>query len=110
MGLLTFYFFVNPLSTKWMPQCVFHKLTGLQCMGCGAQRMVHALLHGNIVEAMQANYLLFFSLPALGFLMYVELTRLRHPMLYAKMHSLPAIIGVSVVLAVWFVLRNILSI
>lgn len=79
-------------------------------MGCGAQRMLHALLHGNIQEAMHANFLLFFSLPFLGFLIYVELTRLRHPQIYAKVHSLPVIITAAIILALWFIIRNLLSI
>ena len=43
-----FYFAVDPATFPFMPQCVFHRLTGLQCVGCGSQRMLHALLHGDI--------------------------------------------------------------
>lgn len=93
-----------------MPQCVFHKLTGLQCMGCGAQRMAHAVLHGNFREAMEANIFLFFSLPFLAFLVAVELGRTRFPNLYRRVHSVWVMIIISAMLAAWLIVRNIYSI
>ena len=38
-----------------MLTCPLHWLTGLDCPFCGAQRMVLALLHGNVVEAFWLN-------------------------------------------------------
>ncbi|MCH5226985.1 MAG: DUF2752 domain-containing protein [Muribaculaceae bacterium] len=109
-ALLLFYFFIDPLKMPWMPQCVFHKLTGLQCMGCGAQRMAHAVLHGNFREAMEANIFLFFSLPFLAFLVAVELGRTRFPNLYRRVHSVWVMIIISAMLAAWLIVRNIYSI
>jgi hypothetical protein len=37
------------------PPCVFHELTGFWCVGCGATRMMHALVHGNIARAFSMN-------------------------------------------------------
>lgn len=105
-----FYFVFNPSEHSWMPQCVFHKITGLQCMGCGAQRMAHHLLHGEFREAMEANMFLFFSLPVMIFWIYCEVTRKKHPRLYRKLHGMPAIITVSVMLFSWLILRNLIGI
>ena len=43
--------------------CIFHKITGLYCPGCGITRMLISLLHGNIEEAFMYNQLLFIMLP-----------------------------------------------
>lgn len=107
---LLFYFLFDPVKYGWMPQCFFHKFTGLQCMGCGSQRVIHALLHGNISEAFKANALLVVSLPFIMFLLWLELSRSRHPELYARIHSKGLIITVSAILIAWLILRNILSI
>lgn len=109
IGIMIFYFLFDPADSVWMPQCIFHKVTGLQCMGCGTQRMAHALLHGDLQEAFRANAFLLVSLPFLAFLLFVELTRSRHPGLYARIHSQFTIITVSVILFVWFILRNLLG-
>lgn len=107
---LLFYFIADPMESWFMPQCVFHHLTGLQCMGCGAQRMIHALTHGEIQEAIRANALLFFSLPFLAFLLYLELNRKKHEILYKKIHNKTLIISISIILFLWLIIRNIYGI
>ena len=110
LGVIAFYFIFDPEKSGFMPQCVFHKITGLQCMGCGAQRMAHSLLHGDFKAAMEANAFLFFSLPVLGFLVFVELNRKRFPSIYRKIHSVWVIITLSAMLLTWLIVRNILEI
>lgn len=79
-------------------------------MGCGAQRMLHALLHGNIAEAFHANAFLLLSFPLLAFMVWVELSRHKYPKLYVRAHSLPVIISVACMLALWFIIRNVIGI
>lgn len=62
---VVFYRF-DPAYHSFFPPCFFHYLTGLDCPGCGSQRAVHALLHGNLWDAMDYNLLLVISLPVLG--------------------------------------------
>ena len=109
-GVLLVYFLFDPMESRWMPGCVFHKLTGLQCMGCGTQRMTHALLHGEWQSAFEANAFVFLSLPAIIFLVVVELCRNRLPGLYLRVHSLWVIITISAMLLAWLILRNIYGI
>ena len=45
--------------------CVFNKITGLRCPGCGVTHMCVALMRGNIFEAIHYNSLLFFLSPLL---------------------------------------------
>jgi len=39
----------------WMPGCVFKKVTGFECPGCGMTRGTYALLHGRVGEAFGFN-------------------------------------------------------
>jgi hypothetical protein len=64
-GGAVIYFF-NPGTHGFYPVCLFHKLTGLNCPGCGATRALYALLHGNLRLALQDNALFVFLLMALG--------------------------------------------
>ena len=107
---LGFYFIFDPLQSIFMPQCIFHKVTGLQCMGCGSQRMIHALLHGDLQAAFHANAFLFCSLPFLGVLIVVEINRKKWPKLYASIHSLAVIITITAMLVAWLFIRNFLGI
>jgi len=59
------YKLYNPLDSVYFPKCPFKELTGLECPGCGSQRAIHALLNGNIGEALKANILLVLAIPYL---------------------------------------------
>ena len=50
-------FFFDPATHRFFPDCTFHKLTGLNCPGCGATRSLHALLHGEFQAAVRDNAL-----------------------------------------------------
>ena len=39
----------------WMPPCMFRKVTGFDCPGCGMTRGSHALLNGRVADAFQFN-------------------------------------------------------
>ena len=39
----------------WMPGCMFRKVTGLDCPGCGMTRGTYALLHGRVGDAFRFN-------------------------------------------------------
>ena len=56
-------FLFNPAQTSFYPLCVFHRMTGLQCPGCGGLRATHHLLHGDIVTAFRFNPLVVLALP-----------------------------------------------
>ena len=59
-------FFFNPSKNNFYPVCLFHKLTGLNCPGCGATRSLYALLHGNFTLAFRDNALFVLALAALA--------------------------------------------
>jgi len=57
-------FFFNPSAHGFYPICLFHKLTGWNCPGCGGTRSLYALLHGNFALALKDNALFVLLLPA----------------------------------------------
>ena len=57
------YFLFDPTQVAIFPPCVFHQMTGLDCPGCGAQRALHQLMHGNIIPALRLNAMFVLSLP-----------------------------------------------
>lgn len=62
LGALIFFVF-DPTKVPMFPQCIFHQVTGLDCPGCGAQRALHQLLHGNLIAALRLNAMFVLSLP-----------------------------------------------
>ena len=62
------FFFFDPVRHAFYPACLFHKLTGLNCPGCGGLRALHHLTHGNIVAAFHCNPLFVVLLPFLLFI------------------------------------------
>jgi len=62
------YFVFDPTRVPIFPPCLFHQLTGLDCPGCGAQRALHQLLHGNLIAAIHLNAMFVLSLPLFAWL------------------------------------------
>ena len=103
---------LNPTQYWFMPKCPFKMITGLSCPGCGIQRAIHALLHGEFTEAISYNYFLAYSGPyALTFvvvwLMPDNNTRERIKKVIENKYIVDFYI---VSFSIWFVVRNILDI
>ena len=45
------------------PACLFHKMTGLYCPGCGLTRALHALVHFDLLRAIRMNAFFILSAP-----------------------------------------------
>ncbi len=58
------------------PQCVFHTLTGLPCVTCGATRSAFQFLHGHFVASLFFNPLAFLAFcSVLAFDLYAFVSR-----------------------------------
>jgi hypothetical protein len=58
LGFAYFYFNFNPSEYSLFPKCPFYSFTGFYCPGCGSQRAIHQLLHGNILKGLNHNFLI----------------------------------------------------
>ncbi|GAA3655085.1 uncharacterized protein DUF2752 [Lentzea atacamensis] len=102
--------FVDPNQPgNLLPKCPFNWLTGLNCPACGATRMVHALLHGDVVGAFHFNAVLLALGVPLAVWLFARWTRDRWT---GERRSVPKRVGVAVlvVAAVWGVGRNLAGI
>jgi len=103
-----FYWF-DPLAENFFPPCPFHSFTGFDCPGCGSQRALHALLHGNIKQAADHNLLLVAGLPfAVVLFLYKLKINERSPLQKELICGDPLLIRISIglILGFWIV-RNL---
>ena len=107
VALGALYYAVDPATVRWMPRCWFHWLTGLQCPGCGSQRMVHALLRGDISAAWHHNALLLLMLPLIVWMFWLETVRTRRPRLYARFYTQRTTFLLAGLLLAWGIARNL---
>lgn len=84
-------------SAPWLPECAFHKWTGLLCFGCGGTRATLALLHGDWAASLRCNALLLPTAAWLLALCFIRRTSVFNATLYAGL----------AVLAAFMLLRNI---
>lgn len=54
---LTVYYGYDPERYRWFPKCAMLAATGYKCPGCGTQRFIYHLLHGDVYTALRYNYL-----------------------------------------------------
>lgn len=57
---LVLLWFYNPAEVNIFPPCLFKLVTGLKCPGCGLQRSIHLLLHGEIYASLRMCPFLYF--------------------------------------------------
>lgn len=101
------YYIFNPATSVWAPKCMFKMMTGYECPGCGSQRLLHSLLHGDIASAWRANAYLLCISPLLLLMVFAAMQRVRYPRLYAAVNSLPVIAVVCISLVAWTIIRNL---
>jgi len=65
VAILLLYFFFDARVGDVFPNCPFNTITGFFCPGCGSQRALSALLHGDVFQAVSFNPLMVLSLPLL---------------------------------------------
>jgi hypothetical protein len=83
------------------PICPFRVLTGLNCPGCGALRMIHDVLHGHLVAAINDNIVLLIGIPLLAGWMVLRGRGGKMPL------TLPTAAAVMITLVAWTVVRNL---
>lgn len=109
--VIPIYYWFDPSQYDFMPKCVFKTLLHIECPGCGFQRALHALLHGDIRASLAFNPFLIVSIPILIIACTNELI-ITHSQTTARTFRLIKInkwiLHVYIVLFLaWFVIRNI---
>lgn len=103
------YYALDPSTSTVFPRCAFLSLTGYKCPGCGSQRAIHALMHGDVVSAFKYNALLLIAIPWIALCLFGETQRTRNPRLYARINA-PLLMWFFLILVVlWWLLRNIFN-
>ena len=105
------YFFYDPSQPgTWFPRCTFLTLTGYKCAGCGSQRAIHALLHGDVTSALHYNAALLVALPLVAAYGIAEWKREAWPRFYLAINRPWVLISILVGVIAWWIGRNIVDI
>ena len=103
---------LNPTQYWFMPKCPFKLITGFSCPGCGIQRAVHAILHGEFAEGIKYNYYLSYSGPyAMAFIIewMMPIGKAREKL--SNVIENKYVVNFYILsFTIWLVLRNILNI
>jgi hypothetical protein len=103
------YYALDPSSSSAFPQCSFLALTGYKCPGCGSQRAIHAMLHGDLAAAFRYNALLLISIPWIALCLFAESQRTRNPRLYLRLNAPLLILLYFAMVIIWWLLRNVFN-
>ncbi|MCM1356092.1 MAG: DUF2752 domain-containing protein [Staphylococcus sp.] len=108
-GLLSLYLLAEPSSGLY-PRCMFKELTGLSCPGCGSQRALHAVIHGDLRGAFSYNALLILEIPLLALLVISSLFSDRMPRLKRFLGERVFILLILATIIIWTIVRNIFDV
>jgi hypothetical protein len=108
-GFFMLYFSYNPSHSSFFIPCPLHYITGFYCPGCGSQRAIHLLLHGDFIGAFRFNPLMVLTLPILIYGLGITIsnwifgTKYRFMLFYSNLF----IFGYFGLAIIYWVLRNL---
>lgn len=102
------YAFGDPVGDGYAPRCLLKTITGYDCPGCGFQRALSSILHGDWTSAWHYNPFLFFAIPIGTVYAIVELCPGRLCKMRKILLSVPFTMSLLVSIVLWWVLRNLL--
>lgn len=98
----------NPYSLQWPLKCPLYWLTGFQCPLCGMQRMLHELLHLNLMKAWQLNAGLMLCLPYITIMMLGQVYAPAMQWRFVRWcYTDRVIFTISALMIMWGVARNL---
>jgi len=100
--------YFDPTTAGFFPVCPLYAMTGFACPGCGMTRGLHALLHGDVLTALDYNLLLPFILFFFGYLFVsLSLTFARGRGLTFRLFSTKVVWGFFIFAFAFSALRNL---
>lgn len=100
--------YFDPTRSSFFPVCPLYSLTGFACPGCGLTRGFHALLHGDLLTALDFNALIpVFAVIFAGFLLSLASVVIRGRGLVRLNVAPKLIVGLFVLMVVFGVVRNL---
>lgn len=108
LGFIGILYYVFGKFTGLYIPCLFYKVTGLYCPGCGVTRMFYALSEGNIYQAFRSNEIVFILIPFLLFelILYVYKYIKADKRKTSKFHTI-LIYGILIVVILFGIIRNV---
>ena len=109
VSAIIFYYNVNPDECVLMPKCILKQLTGFDCPSCGGQRSLHAILHGDFMNAISYNPFFVISIPYLLSVIYATFFKSTFAKKVRRISFNRYVIYTYIVLFfAWWIIRNIL--
>ncbi len=106
---LTVIYLFPPDTHRIYGYCVFRKVTGWDCAGCGVLRGTDALLHGQFDRAFQLNALFVLSIPVLAIAGAMETGLInRHFSVSKRYREMTKWPWIVLIVIAWTLLRNLL--
>lgn len=97
----------DPATAGFFPRCPLKWVTGWECPGCGATRALHALLHGEVAQALSFNYFLIITLPFLAVVSAAEMAPRRLAGVRAVVFHPAAVYSYIIMTLAWWAIRNL---
>lgn len=98
----------DPSEYTWMPKCIFKLITGYDCPGCGSSRALHALIHGNFLQALHFNYFLIVTFIYAGSVFFAGNLKWVKNSLIKKILCGKVVAGIYIVMFFfWWIIRNL---
>ena len=98
---IAIYLFVLIQYNVGIP-CIFNKITGLYCPGCGGNRAIISLMHLNFYEAIRNNLIITLSIPLIFVYVFIKYILNKHIKISDTLWLIILIITI-----VFAILRNI---
>ena len=109
LGVVYFFYRFNPSTEKFFLPCPFKLITGYDCPGCGSQRAVHALLHGDVAQAFHFNPLFVIAIPyvIIGLIFNIQTVKEKYPKARKLLFGKKTIYLILTIILIFWVGRNL---
>lgn len=110
-AIAIYSYFVDTRGAALAPKCPVFLTTGYKCPGCGTQRALHELVHGNFVDFALYNPILVIAIPYIFILVYLQYLggADRFPKANKIFAGSPAALAWFIIIIAYWIIRNVLN-